>query len=248
MHRCILVGLLGIVFPVIAAVAEDDLTGEPQDSSMGLPKEYADKYLIASQTISPDKKFALMYPRLSVCEEDVPKDSPKNLCKDFLVQREPFRVITTLDTDWPHFQNKSHGGISAAWSRDSSVVLVTLDSKWGPGDIFLYELSDEKVTRSTNLSEQIRKLLEPDFKAANAEPFNDIVNFVFDTEGVPLCHLEGKIGVQIQGMATTDPKESPGVKAWDARVEAVWNIPQAKFTSQKVVRLFAGVRKGDEGD
>jgi hypothetical protein len=242
--RVLIVAVL-FVFPCIGRAFEDDLDGV-EDSSKGLPIEYADKYLIASQTISPDKKFALIYPRLSVCEEDIPKDSPKNLCKDFLVQLEPFRVLTALDTNWPHFQNKSHGGISATWSRESSVVLVTLDSKWGPGDILLYELRGGQLVRSTNLSDRIRKLLEPDFKAAGMPPFNDITDFVFDTEGVPLCHLEGTTKVEIQGLVTTDPKQSPGEKAWDAHVTAVWNIPQAKFTSQKVERLFAGVRKGED--
>jgi hypothetical protein len=230
--------------PVIGQAAEEELTGVA-DSSKGLPKEYADKYLIASETISPNKRFAVIYPKLPVCEEDLPKDSPKNLCKDFLVQLEPFRVITVLDTNWPDFENKSHGGMSATWSQDSSVVLVTLDSKWGPGDVFLYQLRDGNLSRSTNLLAEIQKLLEPDFRAAKIKPYNDIFDFVFDTEGVPFCHLEGKTSVQIQGKATTVPNESPGEQAWDAHFQAVWDIAQGKFTSQKAERLFAGVRKGE---
>jgi hypothetical protein len=34
-----------------------------------------------------------------------------------------------------------------------------------------------------------------------------------------------------------------GEKACDGVVEANWNIPDAKFTSQKVTRKFAGIRK-----
>jgi hypothetical protein len=235
------------LLPFTGFAVEEGLTST-EDSSTGLPKDYAGKYLIASQTVSPDKKFALIYPKAGVCDEEQTKNASKNLCKDYLVQLEPFRVITALDTKWPHFENKNHGGMSATWSRDSSVVLVTLDSKWGPGDIFLYELHDGNLSRSTNLLVEIHRLLEPDFRAAKSQPFNDIVDFVFDTEGVPLCHLEGKTGVQIHGTATTDPKQIPGEKAWDARVEAVWDIAQGKFTSQKVERLFAGVRKEEEGN
>jgi hypothetical protein len=44
-------------------------------------------------------------------------------------------------------------------------------------------------------------------------------------------------------MATTDPKETPGRKEWDGTAEATWDIPKAEFTSQKVTRKFAGVRK-----
>jgi hypothetical protein len=51
--------------------------------------------------------------------------------------------------------------------------------------------------------------------------------------------------LQIRATATTDPKRSPGEKAWDGEVDAIWDIPAAKFTSQKVQRLFAGVRKDE---
>jgi hypothetical protein len=49
--------------------------------------------------------------------------------------------------------------------------------------------------------------------------------------------------VRIHGTATTEPKGIAGHKAWDGVVEASWDIPNVKFTSQKVTRKFAGVRK-----
>ena len=39
-----------------------------------------------------------------------------------------------------------------------------------------------------------------------------------------------------------------GMRAWDARVRATWDIAQAKFTSQEVIRLFGGVRKENGKD
>jgi hypothetical protein len=49
--------------------------------------------------------------------------------------------------------------------------------------------------------------------------------------------------MRLRIMATTDPKETPGRKEWDGTAEATWDIPKAEFTSQKVTRKFAGVRK-----
>jgi hypothetical protein len=51
--------------------------------------------------------------------------------KNYLVMLEPFAVLRPLDTGRPYFEHQSHGGLSAEWSDDSSVGLITLDSKWG---------------------------------------------------------------------------------------------------------------------
>jgi hypothetical protein len=53
-------------FSILAADEESEAAGE--DSSAGLPEEYAKNYLIAGSTISPDKKFALIYPTLETEE------------------------------------------------------------------------------------------------------------------------------------------------------------------------------------
>src|SRR5438270_6587439 len=99
-----------------------------EDSAAGLPPNYAKNYLVAKSTMSPDKKFAVIYPTLDFSES---KEA-----KDMLVGLEPFTVLTALPTADLYFQNRSNGGISAQWSKDGTVALITLDSKWGPGDVF----------------------------------------------------------------------------------------------------------------
>jgi hypothetical protein len=228
---------------LIAAETESE-----NDSSAVLPKEYSDKYLIASETVSPDKKFAVIYPKVEVCFDEG-KDVLKDDCKDYLVALQPFQILCALETKRPHFENKNHGRMSAIWSKDSAVVLVTLDSKWGPGDIFLYELRDGRLSRSTNLLGEIRRPLERDFRKSRADPYNDFYDFIFrkttyiGKEEIPLCQIEGTSRIRVNATATTDPKNIPGERAWEGRLEGVWDIPQGKLTSQKVTRLFAGVRK-----
>ena len=215
-----------------------------EDTSAGLPKEYAD-YLIASSTLSPDKGFAVIYPKMEVCTEQ--KKGAANRCKDYLVALKPFQILTTLETKFPQFQNKNHGGISASWSENGAAVLVTLDSKWGPEEVFLCEISDGKVSRSTNLLTKVHDLFLPDYKAAKMPPFNNGFAFLVESpEEGAFCEFADSDHVRINAKATTDPKEIPGQKAWDATVEAVWDIPQARFTSKEVKRIFAGVRKDVE--
>lgn len=219
-------------FCVLAADEESETAGE--DSSVGLPEQYAKNYLIAASTISPDKKFAVIYPTLEAEEAAENANHPERI-KDFLVALQPFTVLGELPTKYPYFQNENHGGLSAQWSDDSSVALITLDGKWGPHDVFLLEFRDGKLARTTNVLAKAHDLLLPDYRKSKADPYNDIFDFIFDGEDGPVFKLDDANRVTIDGDATTDPK---GISEhrWSAQLKAVWDVSQGKFTSQKITR------------
>ena len=223
----------GIVF-CFSALAADE---EGEDSSAGLPEAYAKDYLIAASTVSPDKKFAVIYPLKD--DEEFPAG------KNYIVALQPFAILGALETKWPYFKHQSHGGLSAEWSDDNSVALVTLDGKWGPHDIFVLEFQAGKLARATNLLAKVHDLLVPDYRKAKAVPYNDEFDFVFDNDGSS-WKLDGTKSVQINSLGSTDPKGAESGRVWKGRVTATWDIAQAKFTSQKVTRVFAGVRKGED--
>jgi hypothetical protein len=201
---------------------------EKQDSAEGLPESYAKNYLVAQYTISPDKKFAVIYPTLDFSES---KEA-----KDFLVALDPFSLLAALPTDDPYFQNKSHGGISAQWSKDDSVALIKLESKWGPGDVFVVELAGGKVKRITNILQKLTQLLLPKFRAAmpKQKAYNDNYQFIFEPgDDYEPCTLGGGKTVELNLSATNDPK-SISDHPWRVRVKAEWDIAAAKFSSQKI--------------
>ena len=111
--------------------------------------------------------------------------------KDYIVALQPFTVLAESQTKYPYFQNESHGGISAEWSDDGSVALVTLDGKWGPHDVFLLEFRDGKLGRTTNILAKAHDLLLPSYRKSKAEPYNDNFDFIFDGEDGPVFKLEG---------------------------------------------------------
>jgi sugar lactone lactonase YvrE len=216
-----------------AAAAETE--PEEKDSSAGLPEKYAKNYLIASETLSPNKKFAVIYPT----EDDV--DFPGGA--NYLVSLKPFAILGKLATKRPYFKNESHGGLSAEWSDDNSVAIITLESKWGPGDIFLIEFKDGKVARATNMLAKLHDLLVADYQKAKAARYNEYYDFIFETEDTPIYKLDGKGQLRFNALATTDPKGVSDERIWKGRAVATWAITQGKFTSQKVKREFAGVPK-----
>jgi hypothetical protein len=151
---------------------------EAEDSADGLPDKYAKDYLVASSTLSPDKKFAIIYPT----EQSEEGGDVGN----YLISLRPFAVLGKLDTKWPYFKNESHGGLSAEWSDNSSVALVTLDGKLGPHDIFLIEFRDGKLRRLTNILAKAHDVLLPDYRKAKPERYNEYFDFIFEREDEPI--------------------------------------------------------------
>jgi sugar lactone lactonase YvrE/tetratricopeptide (TPR) repeat protein len=194
---------------------EEEEAESETDSSAGLPQKYAKDYLIARSTMSPDKKFAVIYPT------DDYYQSADN-AKDYVVALQPFRILGALQAEEPYFQHQSHGGISAEWSDDSSVALITLDGKWGPRDVFLVEFRNGKPNRMTNILRKAHDLLPPNSRKAI---------FVEDTT----FQLDSTSRVVIDANVHTSPNDlglSPD--AWSGHVEATWDVKQAKFTSKEV--------------
>jgi hypothetical protein len=183
-----LVIMIGCGLSVLAADEESEAAGE--DSSAGLPDAYAKGFRIAANTISPDKKFAVIHPTLESEEAAENANHPERI-KDHIVALQPFTVLGDLQTKYPYFQNQNHGRISAEWSDDSSVALITLHGKWGPHEVFLLEFRDGKLARTTNVLAKAHDLLLPDYRKSKAEPYNDNFDFIFDGEEGPVFKLDG---------------------------------------------------------
>ena len=227
--------IIGCGLSALAANDEPEAAGE--DSSAGLLDQYAKNYLTAASTISPDKQFAVIYPTLETEEAAEDANHPERI-KDYVVALQPFTVLGELQTKYPYFQNQNHGRISAEWSDDSSVALITLHGKWGPHEVFLLEFHDGKLARTTNILAKAHDLLLPDYRKSKADPYNDNFDFIFGGEDGPGFKLDGANRVIIDGDATTDPKGLSDHR-WSAQLKAVWNIAQAKFTEQKITRTTA---------
>ena len=88
------------------------------------------------------------------------------------------------------------------------MALITLDRKWGPGDVFVVEMEGSKLTRMTNLASKLHDLLLPKYRSARPkpEPYNDTSDFIFEEGEDPVFELDEARQVKINVTATTDPK------------------------------------------
>src|SRR3954467_808282 len=119
---------------------------EKKDSAAGLPPAYAKNYLVARSTMSPDKKFAIIYPTIDFSES---KEA-----KDFVVALKPFAVLAPLPTEDFYFERRSNGGISAKWSNDDSLALVTINRKGGRGVVFVIDFPGGAGKQIPNVPEK----------------------------------------------------------------------------------------------
>jgi hypothetical protein len=145
-------------------------------------------------------------------------------------------VLVALPTDDPYFQNKNHGGISAQWTKDNDVALIVLESKWGPGDVFVVEMAGGKVKRTTNVLQKLTQLLLPKFRAARPKKkaYNDNYQFVYEPgDDYEPCTLDRNRAVVLNLLATNDPK-SISERSWRVRVKAEWEIAQGKFGKVRI--------------
>jgi hypothetical protein len=231
----ILLAIAWSIAPAGAVWSAPDADDDQTDSGKGLPPEFAKNYMISRSSMSRDEKFALIYPTREFSES---KEA-----RNLLVALKPFRVLETLPTREPYFDGKSNSSLGAEWSEDGTMVLITLDMKWGPADVWLVELSDDKVKRMTNLLDKARELLRPKFRAAKLKPYNSTTEFIFLQEEGGACMFDENRQVRVYCRVTNDPK-GVSKRPWRVVIDAMWDVGQAKFVSQKI---RPATKENDEG-
>jgi hypothetical protein len=233
---CVIATLLGLLahFANCFEHTDDTVDFNGPDVRPGYPDLFHLHFVLPKDTLSPNGKYGVIFPDRTLAEAE--NDSLHN----FVVSVEPSLILVELDTESPEFEGKSNGGYEIEWSPDSSVALITLEAKWGPGEFFLIELQDGKVSRITNLDKKIRQLIEPEFRKAHGGSSDESSRFIYeyrDSE-TPFCKLENSGRVKIDAYVTNDPKEDDAKRA---RLQATWDIRNAKFSQQRLTRL-ANVR------
>jgi hypothetical protein len=207
--------------------SDDTIAFHGPDVHSGYPDAFQFHYLLPKDTVSPDGKYGLIFP-------DRQLGGDTDSVKDYVVALKPAQILGLIDGG--DFEGKSNGGYEVEWSKDSSVALVTFESKWGPGGFFVLEFQDGKISRLTDLDRKIRSVFEPEFRKSKAEPYNDTLDFIYETQEseAPFCKLSGTTQVRIDALVTSDPKQSD---SWQARLRAIWDIRNAKFTEQRLTRV-----------
>lgn len=214
-----------LVFPWLIAAS---LAGLPEiqgpSALPGYPDAFALGYAFAEESISPDGNYGMLYPsggRIAGGAE-----------KNFLAALKPFRIVAVLEgyAHTPH----NRGPLAIQWANDSSALLVSVGSKWGPASVTLVRMQGGRVIGQTDMLLEVSKALNADYSKSKAPRFNEYFRFIILDEGSKWS-IDPK-EVRVECVGDTDPK-SLDKKSWHAQLRAVWDMESGRWTKKNVTRL-----------
>jgi hypothetical protein len=186
-------------------------------------------YQILPASISPNKQYALIYPKRSVLY-DLKEYSL------YLVSLNPFRILTIIPLRWSNLAENAHGWYGVNWSKDSSAVIMIEGSKWGPDKVYLTTVRGGYAGSITDLTEEVISEVKDDFIQSKAVRFNNFHEFIFDGDSTGWDFINNN-QVKIRYECTNDPKDLKEKNLWRVRFEGVWDISKAEFMTKKISPL-----------
>jgi hypothetical protein len=193
------------------------------------------EYQILPGSVSPSGQYALIYPRRSVLFEI--KEA-----KLLLVGLAPFRALSELPVKGA-LAASAHGSYSVSWAKNGAAMLFVAGRKWGPGEVFLVAFRNGQPEPSIDLVDNIRQLLEPEFKKSKAPPFNYSEDFVLENSASEVANgvtvgrgwIFDQAGhVLIDCTCTSDPKGDDS-RAWTIKFRGTWDISKGQLISYEML-------------
>jgi hypothetical protein len=211
-----------ILMPLVICVASLAF-GQDQaktGSVAGVPKGY----VVGTESVSPNGRFAVLYP----VRGDNDADLPPNL----LVCLAPYAVLTRIGTEGGRWEG-ARGQPLAKWNGNS-VVAIWWAQKWGIEDLAIYEIEKDQIKQIQPVWRQVRLLFDQDFQKRFLKEYPDEkgsgVTFVSQndvTAGKPEFEFKGR-KLLLNLFADNKPNLST-TPHWTASLHAVWNLDKADF-------------------
>jgi len=227
-------GALLLLFNVIAHGQEESASPASEKKSYSeVPKGYE----VGEQTISPDGRFALVYPMQDPDTLEVAQ------LPNLLVRLKPYKVLLEIDESVPLGR---HGAPAAEWNGNKFVA-VWRQMKWGDEDLVVYQIANDKIKRAEKIWPEVVKYFDRDFHQRFLKKYpkeSDSYTFVADNSDVKSFEFKDhKLLLNIS--AENKPNLAPG-PVWSAELYAVWDLDKAKFDKVDFKPGEINVRKPED--
>ena len=183
-----------------------------------VPKEYE----VGKETLSPDGRFALLYP---VRNEESDEASGPNV----LVSLKPYAVLQEIDIGNGVGWIGSRGAPAAKWNSNNFVA-VWREMKLGNENLVIYEIENAKIKRVEQPWPEIVKYFDLDFHGRFLKKYPkefDSCTFVSDAPDVKNFEFKDR-KLLLNIFADNKPNLAAGPH-WTAELHAVWNLDTARF-------------------
>jgi hypothetical protein len=137
----VLISSLMIAAAVATLIRAQEKSASPAEKTYPeVPKEYE----VGEDTISPDGRFAILYP---VRDDDSNSDS---MLPNLLVRLKPYAVLKELETGDGVTWKGGRGAADAKWNGNDWVA-VWHHRKWGDEDLVVYQIANDKIKREEKI-------------------------------------------------------------------------------------------------
>jgi len=227
-------GALLLLFNVIAHGQEESASPASEKKSYSeIPKGYE----VGEQTISPDGRFALVYPMQDPDTLEVAQ------LPNLLMRLKPYKVLLEIDESVPLGR---HGAPAAEWNGNEFVA-IWRQMKWGNEDLVVYQIANDKIKREEKIWPEVVKYFDRDFHQRFLKKYpkeSDSYTFVADNSDVKSFEFKDhKLLLNIS--AENKPNLAPGL-VWSAELHAVWDLDKAKFDKVDFKPGEISVRKPED--
>ncbi len=220
--------------PLIRAEEESASPAEEAKTYPEVPKQYE----VGEDTISPDRRFAILYP----VRDEKSNEGPS--FPNLLVRLTPYEVIKKFDVD-PAWKDM-RGAPTAKWDGNQFVA-IWRQMKWGNEDLVVYELANDKIKREEKIWPEVVKYFDRDFHQRFLKKYSkESDNYTFvagDSEVKSFEFKDHKLLLNIS--AENKPNLAPG-PVWSAELHGVWDLDKAKFDKVDFKPGKISVRKPEE--
>jgi hypothetical protein len=207
-----------------SAIPAHEESASPADQANkypGVPTGYE----VGEDTISPDGRFAILYPVRPL--EGM----------DSLVRLKPYTEL--IEDVGP--ENNGPGwidlrGAPAAKWGGNKFVAIWARMKWGPENLVVYEIANDKVKRVEKIWPEVVKSFDqgvkrwtnnPDFqRLLKKYPKESVSDYTFVGDEKSFEFKDHKLLLNI--FADNKPNLASGLH-WTAQLHAIWNLDTAKF-------------------
>jgi hypothetical protein len=196
----------------------------PKAAEASAPEEIPKGYEIGDKTISPDGRFAILYPLQGT--EDQKGNYPPNL----LVRLKPYAVIATVEKDG--LPQNVTTQLNATWNGNSMVAIWEY-RRWGIVDLNVYEIENEKLKRVEHIMHEARGYFERDIRARFLKKYpkeSETIIFL-SGDNKPHAAPDFKFDGQklLLDLAADNKPNLAGGPHWTAELHGIWNLDTAKF-------------------
>ena len=217
----VLISSIAVGLVLTSVIGAQDESASPAEEAKTYP-EVPKQYEVGEDTISPDGRFAILYP---VRDEDS-NEGPA--FPNVLVRLKPYEVIKELDND-PAWKGM-RGSLAAKWDGNQFVA-IWREMKWGNEDLVVYELANDKIKREEKIWPEVVKYFDRDWKTRFLKKYPKEADdhYTFRSDDPDLKNFEFKGDTLLLDIQAENKPNLASGPIWSAELRAVWNLKTGKF-------------------